>query len=278
MRPHRPDPVPHYDQRIKWDHVQSLKEVVRHLALRLGASRVVRWRRRRRGLLTDYLQADGTAARFRAAYGSHAWVSNNCQGSSSGAGSELEAAASVSSQLPPLLIRLGCRRLVDVGCGDWHWMRHLELPCEYVGLDIVPEVVEMNRRFERPGVSFSVMDATSDSLPSADVVLCREVLFHLSFKDGFEVIANIMRSARWLLATSDTAIWFNSDVPSGDFRRINLERRPYAFPAPCEVIADDGVSPGRVLGLWSTADLPSRSPGASRKAAAARSKRSEMVR
>lgn len=66
-----------------------------------------------------------------------------------------------------------------------------------------------------------------------------------------------MRAAgRWLLATTDTRIWFNSDIATGDYHRINLERRPYLLPRRDRVIPDDAVCEGRVLGLWATADLP----------------------
>ena len=100
-------------------------------------------------------------------------------------------------------------------------------------------------------------------LPDADVVLCREVLFHLSFRDGLAALANIRAAGRWLLATSDTAIWFNSDVATGDFRRINLERAPYRLPRPRAVISDEGVCRGRVLALWPTSDLPTWPEGRS---------------
>jgi hypothetical protein len=134
-------------------------------------------------------------------------------------------------------------------------MQHVALPCDYVGIDVVPEVIEANRRFERPGVRFAVADAVTGPLPEADVVLCREVLFHLSFRDGLAALRNMRVCAPWLLVTTDTTIWFNSDVPSGDFRRINLQRAPYRLPAPHRTIPDKAVIPGRVLGLWRSKDL-----------------------
>jgi hypothetical protein len=81
------------------------------------------------------------------------------------------------------------------------------------------------------------------------------VLFHLSFRDGMAALANIQAAARWLLATSDTEIWFNSDIETGDYRRINLERAPYRLPRPRAVISDESVFRGRMLALWASADL-----------------------
>jgi SAM-dependent methyltransferase len=239
-----------------WDHIQSLKEVARHVLVRLRADRLLSWRRMRHGQATEHLGPRTAAARFVAAYEAGAWVAADDQGSRSGIGSELEATAAIRDELPGLLAGLGCSRLVDVGCGDWHWMGRVELPCEYVGVDVVPAVIESNRRHERPGVRFELRDATRDPLPTSDVALCREVLFHLSFDDARAVLRNIGRTSRWLLATTDTAIWFNSDIRSGDFRRINLRRPPFSFPTPALTLRDDAVSRGRVLALWACEDLP----------------------
>ena len=159
-------------------------------------------------------------------------------------------------ELPKLVANLKCQRFLDVGCGDWNWMRNVDLPCEYIGIDIVPEIIAANRRGERAGISFDVVDSIVGPLPEADIALCREILFHLSFRDARATLANVRKAASWLIATTDTSIWFNSDIPTGDFRKINLQRHPYRFPKPQQIIIDDAVSKGRVLGLWKTADLP----------------------
>lgn len=241
---------------MPWDHKQSAKEVVRHIGLKLGAGGLLRRRRRGHGLVTSHLDPSTIVDRFREAYRSSAWVSSESQLSRSGLGSETSATRTIVEALPELLVRLECMTLLDVGCGDWNWMREVRLPCAYVGVDIVPDVIEANRRYERAGIAFEVCDAIKGRLPKADVVLCREVLFHLSFRDGLAALANIRASAEWLLATSDSAIWFNSDIATGDFRRINLEHAPYRLPRPRAVISDESVCRGRVLALWKTVDLP----------------------
>jgi hypothetical protein len=119
----------------------------------------------------------------------------------------------------------------------------------------VPEVIEANRRYERFGVRFAVADAIRGPIPEADLALCREMLFHLLFAHGRAVIDNVKRSARYLAATTDLDLWCNSDIRTGEFRRINLLRRPYAFPPPMCLIADAGLVPARRLAVWETAKL-----------------------
>jgi len=151
---------------------------------------------------------------------------------------------------------LGARSLVDVGCGDWNWMKRGSLEADYIGIDVVPEVIQENQQHARPGVRFAVANAIEGPIPAADAALCREVLFHLSFVDALAVVKTIKAATRYMLATTDLDIWFNSDIQTGDFRRINLLRRPFGFPSPLGLIPDGGLVPARYLGVWETASLP----------------------
>jgi len=241
---------------MKWDHIQSIKEILRHAFFKLGGERILYKYAQNRGFIIDHLDRENPAQRFSSIYNLGVWVDSDGQKSLSGIGSEEIATAHLNTTLPSLLNQLDCCTLLDVGCGDWNWMRNIDLSCEYVGVDIVPEIIEANRRYERPGISFKVADAIAGPLPEADVALCREVLFHLSFRDGRAALTSISSAARWLIATTDTTIWFNGDIRTGDYRKLNLQKSPYYLPPPYKVISDHAVSPGRVLGVWATADLP----------------------
>jgi hypothetical protein len=241
---------------MRVDHKQSVKEVVRHVLFTTGLIDMLNVNRQRRGLKVAHLSHPTIADRFTAVYELGVWRHSSGQESSSGVGSTKLATAGVAVELPVVLESIKATRLLDVGCGDWSWMRDVKIPCQYVGIDVVPSVIDALRSFERPGVSFAVCDAIQGPLPRADVALCREVLFHLSFKDGAAVLDNIRKSAKWLIATSDTSLWFNSDIASGDYRKINLQRRPYRLPPPVRMIQDDAISAGRILGLWRTSELP----------------------
>jgi SAM-dependent methyltransferase len=238
-------------------HVQSVKEIVKHVALKAGAIHLLDRRRRRSGRETAHFAARTPEQRFRTVYELGVWLTKPGQNSASGLGSERDATEEVRTGLERVLVGLGCRSLVDVGCGDWNWMRYVDLPCKYTGIDIVPEVIEANRHFESSGVMFGIGNTITDPLPLCDVILCREMLFHLSFADGLAALENMRRSARWLLATTDP-VWFNSDVRTGDFRRINLTRRPYSLREPVNVIRDDKVATARVVGVWPSEAIPAR--------------------
>lgn len=238
------------------NHLQSMKEIIRHCLYRTGLFSVLQARRTRAGLITTHLDERGRAGSFAAIYERGVWRQSETQQADSGLGSELHVTEDIRTKLPDVFRSLNVKELVDLGCGDWTWMSQVNLPCNYIGVDIVTEVICRNEeRYRSANVTFMQLDAVVEEIPQCDAVLCREVLFHLSFDDGKAVIKNIKRHAKWLIATSDPEIWFNSDIQSGDFRMLNLQRAPFRFPAPDQQISDAQLVPGRILGVWNTARL-----------------------
>ena len=238
------------------DNSQSLKELIRHCLFRVGLFSLLQARRKKAGLITTHLNERERAGRFAAIYERGVWRQSKAQQAGSGPGSELHMTDNIRSELPNVLRRNNVQHLVDLGCGDWTWMSRVDLPCNYLGVDIVADVVRRNQEhYGSANVAFMQLDAVVEEIPRCDAVLCREVLFHLSFEDGKSVIKNIKRNAKWLIVTSDPGIWFNSDIPSGDFRMLNLQRAPFRFPTPDDQILDAQLVPGRILGIWNTAKL-----------------------
>ena len=242
-------------RRVRPDVLQSVKEVLRHALHVTGLTSLLHRRRVARGFPGDRHLRRDVAETFRDAYRTGGWVHAAGQESRSGIGSSVAVTAGLLPAIRNAMHRLGDASLVDVGCGDWNWMRREAVDFAYTGIDIVPDVIEENRRHERPGVSFAVCDAIAGPVPAADMALCREVLFHLSFADARAVVRNVAAAARHLVATTDLDIRFNADIQSGDFRRLNLLRPPFSFPAPLALVPDGGLVPARYLGIWDTAAL-----------------------
>jgi 2-polyprenyl-3-methyl-5-hydroxy-6-metoxy-1,4-benzoquinol methylase len=238
------------------DQLQNCKEVARHVLHMAGLTRLVHRRRAARGFHTERYLRDNAAETFRANYQIGGWVHSEGQESRSGIGSSAAVTTGLIERIGAIMKHLGAQSLVDVGCGDWNWMKRGRLDFAYTGIDVVPEVIEENQQHARPGVRFTVCNAIEGPIPTADVALCREVLFHLSFADARAVVKNIKAAAHFLLATTDLDIWFNSDIQTGDFRRINLLRRPFRFPTPLGLVPDRGLIRARYLAVWETASLP----------------------
>lgn len=178
----------------------------------------------------------------------------------SGPGSTLDRTVTLRAGLPALLAKYECRSLLDIPCGDLNWMKTLELDVEYIGADIVSELINRNQQFAGPRRSFTTLDVIGDSLPAVDVILCRDCLGHFSTTDVRRAIRNIKASgSRYLLATTFPSSAENRSIVTGEWQPINLSLRPFDLPAPVELLSDAYDAPkhhGKQLGLWRVADLP----------------------
>jgi SAM-dependent methyltransferase len=239
---------------------RTAKEMIRGLIAKTGLTRLHVAVRKFGGQNVEHLSFNSLSERFSAIYRNRVWINGRSAGSLSGYGSELENTETLRQRLPELLGSLETQSLLDIGCGDFTWMKEIAFPHKYIGVDIVPEVIETNNvMFRSEQRSFQALDATQDPLPQVDCILCREVLFHLSFRDIWRLIENIRASGSlFLLATTDGDTNYNADIFSGDFRMLNLRKAPFFFPTPMLSVPDDAVSPGRTLSAWKVTDLPER--------------------
>jgi hypothetical protein len=198
---------------------------------------------------------------FRSYYEKNKWGD---VGSRSGKGSSLAATAELRRLLPPLLRELGVADLLDVPCGDFHWMARTDLAgIRYTGGDIVPEMIARNEaEHGRDGVRFEVIDLIQGPLPRADLVFCRDCLVHLSNAHIAAALNNIRRSgATWLLTTTFPDTPENRDIATGQWRKVDLTKAPFDLHPPERLIEEGcedekGQGPGKMLGLWRVADLP----------------------
>lgn len=190
---------------------------------------------------------------FTQIYAHNLW---NNEESLSGGGSTLNRTAKIRSGLRELVADLGIESICDAGCGDYNWMKTVDLGnTEYIGVDIVGDMIGTNKKnYEFGRVSFRELDIIRDELPGVDLILCREVLFHLSFKDVCAAIGNFRRSgSTYLLATHFPYIPENIDVPTGRCRAIHFQKPPLNFPPPIRTIEED-VS-DHCLALWKIEDI-----------------------
>ena len=197
---------------------------------------------------------------FKEIYEKNLWRSS---ASNSGKGSDNLQAQTIIQEIPKLLSRFQISSMHDIPCGDFNWMSKLDLEgITYLGSDIVPELIESNRReFTSDKITFNTMNLTTDSLPKYDLVFVRDCLVHLSYTDTKKALSNIIASrSRYLLTTSFVDRERNFNIASGEWRPINLEKQPYDFPPPIHVInenctQDEGAYRDKSLLLWEIKDL-----------------------
>jgi glycosyltransferase involved in cell wall biosynthesis len=181
--------------------------------------------------------------------------------SDSGPGSQPAFTRQLQAQLPLLVRRLGVRRLLDVGCGDFNWMREIELELDmYIGVDVVFDVILTNRiRYAHPRRRFLMRDLMRDPLPGADLVLCRDVLIHFPNELLIDAMhALFATGARYMLATTFLEREENVDIELGEWRPTNLQLPPLSLPHPAALILETPSVPGyedKRLALWNLDEL-----------------------
>lgn len=192
------------------------------------------------------LTAAFTAARAR-------WKGN-------GPGSLPHKVAALSTALGELLRKLDVARVLDLGCGDAHWIvpaLALGKVTSYVGVDVTPEPIAANRAqwdlvasMTKPVVAhtFLQISGPADVLPEADLVICRDVLAHLPTHVVTATLAQARRAAPWLLATTMPQTRLNADLRIvGGYRPLDLAKKPFDLGAPVRLLPD---SDHKQMGLW----------------------------
>lgn len=180
-------------------------------------------------------------------------------GSVNGPGSSLGCTQPLIERLPALLHRWNITSMLDIGCGDWTWMQHVDLTeIVYTGWDVDVHQQQRNaRRFrDRPCVRFESENIlTVESIPRYDVILCRDVLAHLPNEHILAAIEKFKASgSRYLLASTypgaDNAFEYHPEHFAwlGYCEHpVDLQERPYAL-AEIEAI-EETPGPGGVISI-----------------------------
>lgn len=151
----------------------------------------------------------------------------------SGKGSSLAYTENLRRRLPHILRRLEIHTLVDAPCGDFNWMSQVRLgKVDYLGIDIVPDIIARNQE-RHPKRRFMVGDITKDPLPACDLMICRDCLFHLPYRNIADWMANVAACGpRYLMVTSIPR-GKNLDIDRpGRFRQLDMTRPPFRFEKP----------------------------------------------
>lgn len=174
--------------------------------------------------------------KFTEIYEKNLWCSPE---SVSGGGSEMQNTKVIRRELPILIQKFGITSILDIPCGDWNWMKDVDLcGASYIGADIVEPLIGLNKA-NYPNTDFRVLDLINDPLPKVDLIFTRDCLGHLSNDNVSKAIRNSQESgAKYLLATSFTKWDMNPDIEDGGWKCINLMIPPFQLN-PIYLINED---------------------------------------
>lgn len=169
---------------------------------------------------------------FTDIYTNNKW---SCSESKSGPGSRISVNKNLLKLLEQFTEEHKIRSIIDCGCGDFNWMKLFDynLIDSYTGIDIVENMIsDNNQKYKNDKINFQSLSIISDKIPSCDLVICKDVLFHLSYDDAKKTLQNIKESkSKFLLSTTFTD-FKNFDIKTGGWRPINLESEPFNLGKP----------------------------------------------
>jgi len=149
----------------------------------------------------------------------------------SGPGSFLANTTEIVSFINFILPKYEIRTILDLGCGDWNWFKKVNLTnVRYEGWDCDNDMILKNKSY---GHNFYVKDIVTEDYPLVDLIICRDVLFHLPKSMGNTVIKKIKDSSKFFLSTTFNNVSENTDInnyaniKNWGYYPINLNIEPF---------------------------------------------------
>ena len=186
---------------------------------------------------------DSNKKKFELIYKSNIWSSKE---SVPGLGSEYKNTINLRNEIVKLIKNYKIESILDAPCGDFNWINSLiNKNLKYIGGDIVSNLIDQNNKiYKNDNIIFIPLDITSDKLPNSNLMICRDCLIHLSFKNIKLFFENFRNSnINYLLLTSyklkdSSKVIKNIDITDGEFREIDLSVHPFNLPEPLFKILD----------------------------------------
>lgn len=185
--------------------------------------------------LLTFLPLSGQSAEevFTNIYKTGLWGRNNSGMGTSGDGSTLHTTEDYRKFLQQFLKDMHIQSVVDAGCGDWGFSYAVNWDgIDYCGYDVVQPVIQANQsKFGKENIRFMHADLINAQLPEADLLICKDVLQHLTNEDVFKFISQFPKY-KYCLITNDvdphSFTSYNSPIGRGDYRTLDLTKPPFS--------------------------------------------------
>ncbi|MFG6686685.1 class I SAM-dependent methyltransferase [Mariniflexile sp. HNIBRBA6329] len=141
--------------------------------------------------------------------------------------------------------------ICDLGCGDFNIGKHLtKYTKKYMAVDIVESLIARNKKlFKEANLEFQCLDIAKDELPTADCIILRQVLQHLSNLEVQSVVKKL-KAYKYIILTEHVPFGNfipNKDIISGQGIRlkqnsgVNLLEAPFHFKIKEATILNEHV-------------------------------------
>ena len=181
---------------------------------------------------TNWTKADIHETVFTQIYTNAVWGKNDQGEGFSGGGSLLKNAQEYINFLEQFMAEHDIKSVVHAGCGDWEFSRYINWgSINYSGYDVVAHVINKNiTLYSKPNINFFHLNFVKHALPPADLLVCKEVLQHLTNADILQFLPQCS-NYKYCLFTNEvypkTLSSDNPDIGVGGGHKIDLSKAPF---------------------------------------------------
>lgn len=176
-----------------------------------------------------------------------------------GSGSWKEQARDAQEFIQEKIIEHQYESILDLGCGDWNWMEEIDFKgAKYLGVDADAEMIYNNSvKYAFNEISFRCADIFKMDIPEVDLVICRDVLFHVRPELAVCLINKLkQRSRLHFISTSFNREKKNQEprkyckIEDWFYYRINLLTEPFNLKENLVETREEKASQGRSVNLF----------------------------
>lgn len=150
----------------------------------------------------------------------------------SGPGSHIKNTKEIIYIINEIIKKKQPNKILDLGCGDWNWFKMIELgDCHYEGWDCDEQMILNNKNLYKK--DFFVKDIVTEEYPQVDLIICRDVLFHLPKEMAVKVIEKVQKASKYFISTTFKNVSNNTDIKDyanidgWGYYQINLDIAPF---------------------------------------------------
>jgi SAM-dependent methyltransferase len=195
---------------------------------------------------------------FNRIYATGRWATDVTGKGTSGSGSTLEITREYRAYIENFIKKHAVKSVIDAGCGDWSYSSAMDWgDASYLGVDIASDViVPVRKKYETGKIKFQVGDITED-LPTADLLISKDVLQHLSNDLIRKFIKNNLTKGKykWVILTNDRSS-DNQDIPTGGYRGIDLAAPPFEVKGLVDLPIKFGKETTKITSLLDLTQQP----------------------
>ena len=161
---------------------------------------------------------------FEKIYDNQIWNNNNPNIPLSGPGSTLKNTKEYSHILTQFIYNNNCKSVLDLGCGDLTWLPKTKFfndeTIKYIGVDIVKSLINLHL-IKYPKKHFLCKDITTcNDFDNVDIIIIRDVIFHLKTIDILSIFNNIKNKFKYLIITS-----CNNNINTDNFNQWHFSEK-----------------------------------------------------